>query len=67
MENIQQILDNVTTHPGAIIANVVRTYVRTHKYQNSNVVRMPGILCGSLSIRKTTRREAGPRTHQRQD
>ena len=30
MENIQQILDNATTHPGAIIANVVRTYEHTN-------------------------------------
>ena len=44
-------------------ANAVRKYVRTHKYQNSNVVRMAGLVRGSLSVRKTARRVAVPRTH----
>ena len=48
-------------------ANVVRTYVRTHIYQNSNVVCMTGTVHGSLSVRNMTRREAVPRTHQRID
>ena len=39
-----------------------RTYVRTHKDQNSNVVCMMGTVCGSLSIIKTDRRIAVPQT-----
>ena len=40
--------------------NVVRTYVWTHKYQNSNLVRMEGVVCESLSVKKTARRVAVP-------
>ena len=47
-------------------ANVVRTYVPTHKYQSSNVVRMTGVVRGSLSVRNMSRRVAVPWTHQRQ-
>ena len=45
------------------VHNYVRTYVRTRKYQNSNVVHMTGALHGSLSIRKTARRVAVTQTH----
>ena len=44
-------------------ANVVRTYVRTHKYQNSNVVRMTGAVRESLSVGNTARRVAVPQTN----
>ena len=44
-------------------ANVVCTYGQTQKYQNSNVVRRTGMVRGSLSVRKTARREDVPRTH----
>ena len=43
-----------------------RTYVQTHKYQNSNVVRRTSTVCGILSVRKTDRRETVPQTHLRQ-
>ena len=51
-----KITQNLTVLQGC--ANVVRTYVRTHKYQNSNVVRMTGSVRGSLSVRNTARRVA---------
>ena len=52
------IIKNRTVLQGC--ANVVRTYVRTHKYQNSNIVRMTGVVYGSLSVRKTARHVAVP-------
>ena len=38
-------------------------YVRTHKYQNSNVVRITRAVRGIMSVRNTARRVAVPRTH----
>ena len=43
----------------------VCTYVRTHKYQNSNVVHMTGAKRGSLSVRSTARRVAITRMNKR--
>ena len=43
--------------------NAVCMYIRTHKYQNSNVVCMTGAVCGSLSVRETAISVAVPKTY----
>ena len=48
---------NSSCPPIDLVANA------THKYRNSNVVRRAGTVRGSLSVRKTARREAVPQTH----
>ena len=48
---------------GQNLDNVVRTYVRTQKYKNTNVVRMTGAVRGILYIRDAARRVAVPQTN----